>query len=284
MKLFKTLAAGLVGVALLAGTAHAAGSYKHPHGPEEGWAWEGVFGKYDKPAMQRGFQVYKEVCSACHGLKLLSYRNLGEKGGPFYDPEFPNPNDNPMVKAIAAQYQVSELDMDSGDMVSRAATPADRFVYPFENEAIARLANGGAYPPDLSVMTKARHYKADYLYSLLAGYPEDPPEGLNVPVGQYFNPYFPGDTKPFWEGAEGEYPKGGFLAMAPQLFEDRVEYQDGTPATVEQMAYDVTMFLAWAAEPKLEQRKELGLSVMIFLFILAGLLYMSYRQIWRDVH
>jgi ubiquinol-cytochrome c reductase cytochrome c1 subunit len=281
MRIMKFLAAGLIAVSLT-GTALAAGKVKHPEGPEYGWSFDGPFGTYDRAAVQRGFQVYKEVCSACHGLKLMSYRNLGQKGGPFYDPKNPNPNDNAMVKAIAAGYTVTDGPDEVGDMFERPGRPSDRFLYPYPNEQAGRAANGGAYPPDLSVMVKARKYGADYIYNLMIGYVE-PPEGLTVPPGQYYNPYFPGDTKANWSGDPHKAPKGGMLAMPNQLIEGRVEYMDGTEASVEQMAHDVTQFLAWSAEPKMEARKSLGIAVLGYLFGFALLLYLSYRQIWRNV-
>ena len=317
MKTFRILAASLAGLAF-AGLAHAAGGAKHADGPEGGWPFEGVTGKYDKASVQRGYQVYKEVCSSCHGMKLLSYRNLGEKGGPFYDPAYPNPNDNPYVKALAAQNEiVSPTPNDAGEFDLRPATPADRFRSPFANDAAARAANGGAVPPDLSVITKARVGGASYVYNLLSGYPdfslyEDrvtevggetiyetvidmskfdklgkyKPEHTSYllqPAGQYYNPYMPGDTRPNYDGDPRHAPPGGFLAMGPQLTDGRVEYTDGTEATIDQMAYDVAQFLAWAGDPKMQARKETGLAAMVYLGILAILLWFSYKQIWRKV-
>jgi ubiquinol-cytochrome c reductase cytochrome c1 subunit len=284
MKLVKTLALATLAALGLSGAALAAGSYKHPHGPHHGFAWEDpFFGTYDRAAMQRGFQVYKQFCSNCHGLKFLSYRNLGEQGAPFFDAEYPNANDNPVVRAIAAEKVVTFIDQETGQEAERAAIPSDRFVSPYANEAAARATFGGAYPPDLSVIAAARHYRTDYLYSLLTGYPEEAPAGLTVPAGQYYNPYFPGDVKANWSGDPKLVPVGGMLAMAPPLVEGALEYQDGTEATVEQMAYDVVSFLKWASDPHMEQRKQMGLVVLIFLTLLAVLLYMSYRQIWRNV-
>lgn len=317
MKTFRILAAGLAGLAF-AGLAHAAGGAKHPHGPEGGWPFEGVTGQYDRASVQRGYQVYKQVCASCHGMKLLSYRNLGEKGGPFYDPAFPNPNDNPFVKALAAENEVMNLEPnDAGEYEFRPAVPADRFRSPYPNDAVARAGNGGALPPDLSVMVKARHYGADYIYSLMTSYPDpaqfedrevvtdgqtDYQKLLDVskfdglgkykpehtayliqPPGLYYNPYFAGDTTPNYEGDPRHAPPGGFLAMAPQLTAGRVEYTDGTEASVHQMAYDVSQFLAWAAEPKMEARKRTGLGTMAFLLILTTLLWFSYKQVWRKV-
>ena len=330
MKAFRILTAGLAGLMFTA-AAHAAGGADHPHAPEGGWPFEGATGQFDQASLQRGYQVYKEVCSSCHSMKLLSYRNLGDPGGPFYDPEFPNPNENPYVKALAAQNEIlSPTPNDVGDFDYRPATPADTFRSPFANVNAARAANNGAAPPDLSVITKARHGGASYIYSLLSGYPEegafsqrlvtpasdggtpdDPSDdtpaeyqtvidisllhgghgdasehgaGLLVqPAGQYYNPYMAGDTTPQYEGDPRHAPKGGFLAMPPQLVEGRVEYTDGTEATVHQMAADVAQFLAWAGEPKQENRKSLGIAVMVFLGILSILLWFSYQQIWRNV-
>lgn len=317
MKTFRILAAGLAGLAL-AGLAHAAGGAKHADGPDGGWPFEGITGKYDQASVQRGYQVYKEVCSSCHGMKLLSYRNLGEKGGPFYDPAYPNPNDNPFVKALAAQNEiVSPTPNDTGEYDLRPATPADRFRSPFANDAAARAANGGALPPDLSVITKARHGGASYIYNLLTGYPdfslyEDRVSVVNgetvyetvidmskfdklgkykpettayllQPAGQYYNPYMPGDTRPNYAGDPRHAPPGGFLAMGPQLTDGRVEYTDGTEATISQMAYDVAQFLAWAGDPKMQARKEVGIATMVYLGILAILLWFSYKRIWRKV-
>ncbi len=284
----KTLFLGLASALALslASPADAAGYAKQPKDVE--WSFSGPFGTFDRAAMQRGFQVYKEVCAACHSMKLLSYRALGEKGGPFEYVKigdelkhFDNPNDNPVVKAIAAEQVITDGPDEVGDMFERPGRPADRFVSPFPNDNAARAANNQALPPDMSVIVKARPNGANYIYSLLTGYYE-PPAGLNVPVGQYYNAYFPGDLKAYWKG-EGHAPKGGFISMAPPLIDDIVTYSDGTPATVEQMSKDLVTFLAWAAEPKMEERKRLGFGVMLFLGILALLLYGSYRTLWRDI-
>ena len=269
------------------------------------WHFAGAFGTYDNDALQRGFQVYETVCSSCHGLELISFRNLGQKGGPFHLDSCPsgipdsvkcsNPNQNPVVKAIAGNYrfQVSDGPDDTGEMFERAATPSDRIPGPFANEQIARLANNNALPPDLSLITKARHHGPDYVYSLLTGF-EEPPATIEIAPGQHYNPYFPGDLsqvlKPEYLNQEGhphddvEVPLGGVLAMAPPLADGIVEYADGSPQTVEQYAADVTEFLMWAAEPKMEARKSLGVMSMIYLIILAGILYWSYRKVWSDQH
>ncbi len=299
MSRFRFLAAAMLGLAL-AGPASAAGGAKHPHGPEGGWPFEGPLGQFEKDSLQRGYQVYREVCASCHSMKLMSYRNLGEPGGPYYDPEYPNANNNPIVKAFAEQDEIlSPTPNDVGDYEYRPARPSDTFKSPYPNEQAARAANGGAYPPDFSVIVKARAGGADYIYDLIAGYPTDinddrsitfrdaehPEHGgvLEQPVGQYYNPYMPGDVTPQWNGDPRHVPPGGFLAMPPQLTDGRVTYMDGTEATIEQMAYDVTQFLAWAAEPKQENRKSLGLAVMLYLALFAVLLWFSYKRIWRRV-
>lgn len=297
VKLFIAAAATLG----LASTAHAAGGAKHAHGPEDGWTFEGSFGHFDKAQLQRGYLVYRNVCSSCHGMDLLTFRNLGQKGGPFYDENYPNPNDNPIVKQLAADSaEVNIINQEDGSEATRTRLPSDPFPAPFENDALARFVNNGALPPDLSVINKARGGGADYIYSLLTGYPSDQDMAtkyakLSVPEMQYYNPYFAGDVTPNWSGdprprhgdeTPHDYemlPPGGFLSMAPPLFEDGVEYSDGTVASVHQMAEDVTVFLEWAGEPKAQVRKQLGLSVMIYLLVLAVLFYLSYKQIWRDV-
>lgn len=255
------IAAGLLAatVALGAGSAQAAGSGPVP--PAQEWAHGGVnsftsmFKTYDRAALQRGFQVYKEVCAACHGMRHLAYRNLEALG---YSEE--------EVKAIAAQYEVSDLD-DSGEPITRPALPADRFKEPFANKKAAAAANNGKAPPDLSLVVKARPHNEDYIYALLVGYVE-PPADFQVPEGSYYNEYFPGHV----------------IAMAQPLFDNGITYADGTPATVAQQAKDVTSFLAWAAEPHLEARREIGVMVMLFLIVFTGLLYAAKRRLWAEVH
>lgn len=224
--------------------------------PDTRFSFDGIFGTYDRASAQRGFQVYKEVCAACHGLRLLSYRNLRELG--FTEQQ---------VAAIASQYQVMDGPNDEGQMFERPARASDRFRSPFPNQQAARAANNGAYPVDLSVITKARAGGADYLYALLIGY-QDPPPGVELMEGMSYNRYFPGHQ----------------IAMARPLNPDQVEFADGTPATIENMARDVTTFLAWAAEPELEQRRAMGIKVIVFLTILAGLAYAVKRKVWADAH
>ena len=224
--------------------------------PDTRFSFDGIFGTFDRASAQRGLQVYKEVCSACHGMRLLSYRNLRELG-----------LSEEQVAQIAAQFQVMDGPNDEGEMFERNARPSDRFRSPFPNQQAARAANNGAYPPDLSVIVKARPGGADYIYALLTGY-EDPPADVTMMEGMNYNRYFPGHQ----------------IAMVAPLNPDQVEFADGTPATVEQMARDVTTFLAWAAEPELEQRRAMGFKVIIFLTILGGLAYAVKRKVWSDVH
>ena len=303
MNFSKTLLIATVAILASFGVAHAAGGKvkapEHHH-----WHFSGALGTYDNDALQRGFQVYETVCSSCHGLDLLAFRHLGQKGGPFYLDSCPagiaenidcsNPNDNPVVKAIASNYRFQIIDGpdDSGDMFERPALPSDGIPGPYANEQIARLANNNALPPDLSLITKARHHGPDYIYSLLIGY-QNVPSTVEIAPGQYYNPYFHGDMsqamKPEFLDAEGhpidgvEVPYGGVLAMAPPLADGIVEYTDGSDQTVEQYAADVTEFLMWAAEPKMEERKSLGVLTLGYLIILAGLLYWSYRKVWSNV-
>ncbi|MEO0982624.1 MAG: cytochrome c1 [Pseudomonadota bacterium] len=296
----------VVAALTLASAAYAAGGAKHAHPPEGGWPFAGPLGQFEMDSVQRGYQIYKEVCSSCHSMKLLSYRHLGDPGGPFYDADYPNPNENPLVKALAAENEILDpVPNEFGEFDFRPARPSDTFRSPYPNDNAAMAANGGALPPDLSVITKARHGGASYVYALMKSYPgfdefvyneagdaqlifddDEKPEyngRLTQPIGQYYNPYFPGDTTPNFDGDPRHTPEGGFLAMAPQLTEGRVEYLDGTEATIQQMSYDVAQFLAWAGEPKQENRKSLGAAVMIYLVIFAGLLWFSYRSIWRNV-
>lgn len=254
------LAAAIMAVgfsAAVSSPANAAGDAKHP--AEMNWQFDGLFGTYDRNALRRGFQVYKEVCASCHSLNQIAFRNLSQEGGP----EFSEAE----VKAIAKEYLVEDGPDDYGDMFERDALPRDKFPSPYPNENAARAANGGAYPPDLSLITKARGGGADYIHALLSGY-EEAPEGVEMRAGLYYNPYM----------------AGGKIAMPVPLLEELVEYSDGTEATVEQMSMDVTHFLNWTAEPELEQRKRMGFMVLIYLSIFAGLMFFSMRKIWADLH
>ena len=225
--------------------------------PAHGWSFEGPFGRFDKAAMQRGFQVYKEVCASCHAVEHLTFRSLEGIGLGETD-----------IKAIAAEYEVEDGPNEDGEMFTREGRPADKIPPPFANDQAARVSNNGALPPDLSLITKARPGGPDYLYAILIGYEEEPPEGVELGEGLSYNHYF----------------KGFQIAMPPPLSEDVVEYIDGTDATVEQMAEDVTQFLMWAAEPKLEARKRLGIKTILFLILLSALFYASKRKIWAKVH
>ncbi len=251
----KALTAGVFSLAVLA-------SANQPHAAEAikpidmDWPFSGVFGSFDQASLQRGLQVYQNVCQSCHGLKYVAFRTLPALG---YDEE--------QVKAIAAQYSIEDGPNDLGDMYQREGRPSDRFPDPFPNDQAARAANGGAYPPDLSLITKARGGGPDYIYSVLVGY-KDPPADTDVPIGQYYNEYYPGHL----------------IAMPQPLYPDLIEYADGTSATVDQMAYDVTNFLHWAAEPKLEERKQTGLKVGLFLLVMGGIFYAYKRRTWADVH
>lgn len=238
----------------LAGPALAAGEAQKL--PSQHWSFSGMFGTYDRAALQRGFQVYKEVCSACHSARLLSYRNLVNLG--FSEDE---------VKAIAAGYEVTDGPNDQGEMFKRPARPSDRFVSPFPNEEAARAANNGANPPDLSLITKARVGGADYIHALLTGY-ATPPAGVTVPPGMNYNTYFPGHM----------------IAMAAPLSDGAVTFADNTKATPAQMAHDVATFLTWAAEPEMEARKRTGIKVILFLIVLSGLLYAVKRKVWKGIH
>ena len=222
---------------------------------EQKWPFNGIFGRFDESSLQRGFQVYREVCAACHGIRHVSYRDL--KGIGYTNDE---------IKVIAADYEIVDGPNDEGEMFDREALPSDKFVGPYENDKIARLANNGAYPPDLSLIVKARANGADYLYSLLNGY-KDYPENFEASEGMYYNEFYPGYQ----------------IAMPSPLMDDIVEYSDGTEATQEQVAKDVTSFLAWTAEPELEERKSLGVKTLFFLILLTIMLLGVKRKIWKDV-
>jgi ubiquinol-cytochrome c reductase cytochrome c1 subunit len=272
-----TLAA--FGLALLAGPALAATTQEEPK--DVHWSFEGPFGKFDKAQLQRGFKVYREVCSACHSMNQMYFRNLGQKGGPFYDPKYPNPNENPVVKSLAHDIQVPDIDTDTGDTIQRPGLPSDRFPSPFANEYAARGSNGGAMPPDLSVIAKAREGGPAYIESLLRGF-QAPPHGMTVPAGKYYDPYFPGDMSSAM--APGmKPPPGGAIGMPPPLADGKVTFDDGKPSTVQEEAHDVAAFLMWAAEPKMEERKAFGLGAMIYLLVFSGLLYASYKKLWKNI-
>ena len=222
------------------------------------WSFKGLFGKFDRSALQRGYHVYTEVCSSCHSMKYLSYRNLAQEGGP----EFTEAE----AKAIAASFEVTDGPNSDGEMFTRPGKLSDKFVMPYENVKAAQAANGGAYPPDMSVLVKARGGGVDYIYSLLQGY-EDPPAGVTLDDGVYYNKYMYGNK----------------IKMANQLSDGLIEYSDGTKATVEQMSKDVTTFLMWAAEPHLESRHKMGFKAIVYLIILTILVYFSMKRIWSRV-
>lgn len=267
-----------LGLALAVPAANAAEGRVEP--PALSWSFSGPFGKFDRAQLQRGYKVYKEVCASCHAASLMRFRNLSQPGGPEFTPS--------QVTALAATYQIKDGPNDTGEMFDRPGRAADPFPSPFANELAARAANGGAYPLDLSVIAKARTYERgfprfifdiftqyqeqgpDYIAALLAGYKDPPPEGVTLLPGQYYNTYMPGHLiampKPLSDG-QVEFPKGA-------------DGQPQVPETVAQYAKDVTAYLMWTAEPHLEQRKRIGLQVMLFLMIFAGLLYYTKKKVW----
>lgn len=275
-----TLAAtGLVGAAVVTGgtTARAAEGHEK-HIERMDWSFAGPLGSYDPAQLQRGYKIYKEVCSACHSMKYVAFRNLSQPGGPQFTEE--------EVKVLAASVQITDGPNADGDMFQRPGRPSDRFPSPFPNEEAARASNGGALPPDMSLLAKARAVERgfpwfvfdvitqyqesgpDYIHTLLTSY-EEPPEGVVLMPGQHYNPNF---------------INGISLAMAPPLQDGLVEYTDGTPTTVDQYAKDVSAFLMWAAEPHLDQRKRIGLNVLIFLAVFAGALFLTKKRIWANAH
>jgi ubiquinol-cytochrome c reductase cytochrome b/c1 subunit len=249
-----------------------------PTPPSISWSFAGPLGKFDRGQLQRGYKVYKEVCAACHSMNLVHYRNLADPGGPGFSIA--------QAEALASEIQVKDGPNDAGEMFERPGRIADKFPAPFPNENAARAANGGAAPPDLSLMAKARGYERgfpqfiidafmqfqekgpNYIRALLTGFENAPPQGFALPEGSFYNKYFPGHA----------------MKMPNPLSDDQVSYEDGTPQKVDQYATDVTAFLMWAAEPKLEERKRIGLQVMIFMVIFAGLLYFTKRAVWADAH
>jgi ubiquinol-cytochrome c reductase cytochrome c1 subunit len=282
MKSLKIAAAALVMTAGLATQAFAQHETVQP--PRNDWSFSGVFGRYDETQLQRGYKVYREVCANCHSMNLVHFRNLAQPGGPGFT--------EAQVKALAANYKVTDGPNDAGDMFEREARPADRLPAPFPNKQAATAANGGAYPPDFSVIAKARTYErgfpwfvldalpltlfseqgVDYITALIQGYTE-PEHGVEVPTGKYYNKYFPGQI----------------IAMPKPLNDGQVEYlkdangRPQAPETVAQYAKDVSAFLMWAAEPHLEQRKEIGFKALMFMLVLAGLLYFTKKKIWSRV-
>jgi cytochrome c1 len=230
-----------------------------PEIAHQSWSFSGPFGTYDNAQLQRGFQVYKEICSSCHSMRLLSYRNLGEPGGPEFSPK--------AVTALASQVQVTDGPNDKGEMFQRPGRPSDHFRSPFANDQLARIANNGALPPDLSVMAKAREGGPDYIYALLTGF-ADPPTGFQVAQGMHYNKAFPGHQ----------------IAMPPPLSDGVVSYTDGTPKTLDNYARDVSAYLMWAAEPKLEERHQVGARVLLFLAVFAAIMHLAKRTVWARLH
>jgi ubiquinol-cytochrome c reductase cytochrome b/c1 subunit len=267
----------LAGSLALLSTAVTAQEHGHesPVPPTQKWSFSGPFGKFDQGQLQRGFKIYKEVCSSCHSMSLVSFRNLAEEGGPGFS--------EAQVAALAAEYKIKDLD-DKGEPIERAGRPADAFPSPFANDRAAAAANGVA-PPDFSTLAKARTYERgfpwfvfdiftqfqeqgpDYITALLQGYKEAP-NGFTVPPGGHYNEYFPGHV----------------IAMPQPLTDGQVTFDDGAPQTLAQYAKDVTAFMMWAAEPHLVQRKRIGFQVMIFLIVFAGLLYFTKKKVWSAVH
>ena len=224
--------------------------------PQHEWSFEGITGTFDRGALQRGYQVYSEVCSGCHSMKLLYYRDLIDIG--FSEDQ---------VKAIASEFTVIDGPNDEGEMFERDARPADRFVSPYLNDNEARANNNGAYPPDLSVITKAKKDGANYIYNLLLGY-KDPPADMEVGEGMYYNIYMAGNQ----------------IAMPQPIYDESVDYAEGTNNSAEQLAEDLVVFLTWAAEPELEVRKNLGIKVILFFIILGFIIFLAKNRLWREVH
>ena len=256
MRALGSLVAGVFTAGLLVFAAPAMAAEEAPHPPPQRWSFSSIFGTFDLASAQRGFKVYSEVCANCHSMKLLHYRDLTGIG---FTPE--------QVKAIASNFTVPMGLNDQGMPKEGTATSASMFRSPFPNDVAARAANNGALPPDLSLIVNAREGEADYIFALLAGY-ADPPAGFKMQDGMYYNKYYTGHQ----------------IAMPKPLSDGQVAYTDGTPASVEQMARDTTMFLAWAANPELVERKQMGVRIVLFLILMTGLTYAVKRKVWADVH
>jgi cytochrome c1 len=277
MTMQRTIIALTLAGSLAAAAAAPAMAQEHdtPQPPRLKWSFAGPFGKFDEAQLQRGFKIYREVCANCHSMDMLSFRNLSDPGGPGFS--------EAQAAAVAAEYKIKDTD-DKGDSIERAGRPADHFPAPFANELAAKAAHGVA-PPDMSTLAKARTYERgfpwfvfdmvtqyqeqgpDYIAALLKGY-EEAPKDFTVPSGGNYNKYFPGHV----------------IAMPPPLQAGQVTFDDGSPATLEQYSKDIAAFLMWAAEPHLMARKRIGFQVMIFLIVLAGLLYFTKKKVWSDVH
>jgi ubiquinol-cytochrome c reductase cytochrome b/c1 subunit len=272
-----TVIALMVAGGLFAGSVQSARAEDQTP-PSQKWSFAGPFGTFDRGALQRGLKVYKEVCSNCHALSYIAFRNLGDPGGPGYS--------EAQVKSFAAGYKIKDGPNDQGEMFDRPGRPADYFPSPFPNEQAARASNGGAAPPDLSLVAKSRSYERgfpwfifdfftqfqeqgpNYIVGILTGFEDKPPAGVTIPEGSYYNKYFPGHA----------------IKMPKPLSDGQVTYDDGSPQTVQQYAHDVATFLMWAAEPHMEARKRLGLQVFVFLIIFCGLLYFTKKKVWADAH
>ncbi len=269
------LLGGLTGATVTAAVAQEAGTEPLP--AHESWSFSGPFGTYDTAQLQRGYQIYRQVCSNCHAAKFMSFRNLAEAGGPGFS--------DSQVKALSSTFKVQDGPDDSGNMYERPGRPSDPFPSPFANEQAARAANGGALPPDMSTLAKARSFEQgglwflvdpftqyqeegpDYIHALLNGYKDAPPKDFKLPEGKYYNVYFPGHA----------------ISMPPPLSDGLVDYSDGSPKTVEQYSKDIAAYLQWMSEPKLDQRKQTGFKAVIFLAIFASLLFLIKRRIWAGV-
>ena len=253
---FATVTAGAALLPIPA--AHAEGA--EAHFEHMNWSFNGPFGTFDRSQLRRGYKVYKEVCATCHSMEFMHFRNLAEEGGPEFS--------EAQVKALAAEYQVQDGPDQAGDMFERPGKPQDAFPSPFPNPEAA-AASLGAAPPDISLIAKAREGGPDYIHALLTGY-EEAPADVKVPAGGHYNPVFVAGN--------------GFIAMPPPLADGQVDYDDGTPNTLDQMSQDVSAFLMWTAEPKLEARHRIGFQVMIYLLALSGLLFFATRKVWADQH
>jgi len=270
------IALALAGSIAVIGSPASAQEHDTPQPPRLIWSFSGPFGKFDEAQLQRGFKIYREVCANCHSIEMVAFRNLSDAGGPGYS--------DAQVAAVAAEYKVKDID-DLGNPIERAGRPADHFPSPFANELAAKAANGGAAPPDMSTLAKARTYERgfpwfvfdmvtqyqeqgpDYIAALLKGY-EEAPKDVQLPPGGHYNKYFPGHA----------------IVMPPPLQNGQVTFDDGSPQTLEQYSKDVAAFLVWAAEPHMVARKRIGFQVMIFLLVLAGLMYFTKKKVWSDVH
>jgi len=276
MKMQRTIIALTLAGSFVAAAAPAiAQDHDTPVPPRQKWSFAGPFGRYDQAQLQRGFKIYKEVCAACHSIQMLAFRNLADPGGPGFS--------EAQAAAVAAEYKIKDLD-DKGEPIERPGRVADYFPSPFANELAAKAANGGVAPPDMSTLAKARTFERgfpwfvfdtitqyqeqgpDYIAALLKGY-EEPPKGFQLPAGGNYNKYFPGHN----------------IAMPPPLQDGQMTFDDGAPQTLDQYSKDISAFLMWAAEPHMLARKRIGFQVLIFLIVLAGLMYVTKKKVWHEV-